>query len=45
MALTKRLLLAKPEPFLSKTLLIASLINAVLAVALFPLLDRLRKPS
>ena len=43
--LTKRVLLAQPEVFLSKSLLIASLINAVLAIALFPLLDRLRKPS
>ncbi len=44
-ALTKRLLLAQSEPFLTRPLLIASLINAVLAIALFPLLDRLRKPS
>jgi len=44
-ALTKRLLLAQAEPFLSKALLMASLTNAVLAAALFPLLDRLRKRS
>ncbi len=44
-AVTKRLLLAQQEPFLSRPLLVASLVNAVLALALFPLLDRLRKPS
>ncbi len=43
--LTKRLLLAQPEPFLNRSLLTASLVNAGLAVVLFPLLDRLRKPS
>src|SRR5437870_3220121 len=36
-ALTKRLLLAQHEPFLTTPLLIASLVNAVLAMALFPL--------
>ena len=44
-ALTKRLLLAQHEPFLTTPLLIASLVNAVLAAGLFPLLDLLRKPS
>ncbi len=44
-AITKRLLLAQPEPYLSATLLVASVVNAVIALALFPLLDRLRKPS
>ena len=44
-ALTKRLLLAQHEPFLTTPLLVASLVNAALAVALFPLLDRLRKTS
>ena len=44
-AVTKRLLLAEPETFLSLPLLLASLVNAALAVALFPLLDRLRKPT
>jgi rod shape-determining protein MreD len=43
--LTKRLLLAQQEPFLSRSLLTASLVNAAIAIALFPLLDRLRKPS
>jgi rod shape-determining protein MreD len=44
-AVTKRLLLAQQEPFLTLPLLLASLINATLAMGLFPLLDRLRKPS
>jgi rod shape-determining protein MreD len=44
-ASTKRLLLAEPEAFFTMQLLLASLVNAVLAVLLFPLLDRLRKPS
>lgn len=42
---TKRLLLAQQEAFLSLRVLEASLVNAVLALLLFPLLDRLRKPS
>ena len=44
-ALTKRLLLAQHEPFLTLALLLAAAVNAALAVGLFPLLDRLRKPS
>ncbi len=44
-AITMRLLLAQPAAFFTLDLLAASLVNAVLAVALFPLLDRLRKPS
>jgi rod shape-determining protein MreD len=44
-ALTKRLLLAEPEPVLTLKWLLAALINAALAVLLFPLLDRLRRPS
>jgi len=44
-AVTRRLLLAQSEPFVTKSLLIASLVNAALAVVLFPLLDRLRKRS
>jgi rod shape-determining protein MreD len=43
--LTKRVLLAQQEPFLNGPLLLASVINAALALFLFPLLDRLRKPS
>ena len=44
-AFTKRLLLAQQEPLFSMNLLLASLVNAALAVVLFRLLDRLRKPS
>lgn len=44
-ATTKRLLLNDPESFFTIDTLIASLLNATLAVALFPLLDRLRKRS
>ena len=44
-AFTKRLLLAQPEALFSLNLLLASLLNAGIAVALFPLLDRLRKSS
>jgi rod shape-determining protein MreD len=43
--LTQRLLLGQHEPYLTTRLLVASLVNAGLAVVLFPLLDRLRKPS
>ena len=43
--LTSRLLLAEHEPYLNGGLIVASLVNAALAVVLFPLLDRLRKPS
>lgn len=42
-ALTKRLLLAQAEPLFTWDLLLASAVNAALAVALFPLLDRFRK--
>jgi rod shape-determining protein MreD len=41
--LTRRLLLAEPEPWFTLRLLIAAAINAVVAVVLFTLLDRLRK--
>jgi rod shape-determining protein MreD len=41
--LTKRVLLAQLEPYLTTRLFVASLVNAALAVGLFPLLDRLRK--
>jgi hypothetical protein len=44
-ALTRRLLLGQHEPFMTVPLLIASLVNGVIALGLFPLLDRLRKPS
>ncbi len=42
-AITRRLLLAQPEPFFTLNLLLAALVNAILAVGLFALLDRLRK--
>ena len=41
--LTRRLLLAEPEPWFTLRLLIAAAVNAVVAVVLFTLLDRLRK--
>ena len=40
--LTERLLLAEREPFVTVSLLMASLVNAALA-RLFPLLDRFRQ--
>lgn len=43
--LTRRILLAQPEPWVNMHLLIAALVNAVVAVFLFLLLDRLRRPS
>jgi rod shape-determining protein MreD len=42
-ALTRRLLLGQHEPYLTVPLLLASLVNGVVALALFPLLDKLRK--
>lgn len=44
-ALTERLLLSQSEPWLTAHLGIAALINALIAVFLFLVLDRLRKPS
>src|ERR1700687_2890576 len=45
-ALTSQLLLAKHnEAYISVPILIASVVNALIAIALFPLLDRFRKPS
>jgi rod shape-determining protein MreD len=41
--LTRRLLLAEPEPWFTARLLIDATVNAVVAVFLFVLLDRLRK--
>jgi rod shape-determining protein MreD len=43
LALCHRLLIGEAAPFFSLALLLAALINAVLALVLFPLLDRLRK--
>jgi len=42
-ALTRRILLAQPEPWFTMHLIIAALVNALAAVFLFFLLDRLRK--
>jgi len=44
-AATKRVLLAQTEDFFSVELFAASVVNSLLAVALFPLLDKLRKPT
>jgi rod shape-determining protein MreD len=45
-ALTSRLLLAQHnESYITIPILIASVVNAFIAIALFPLLDRFRKPS
>jgi rod shape-determining protein MreD len=45
-ALTSRALLAqRNESYLSLPILIASLVNAAIAMGLFPLLDMFRKPS
>jgi rod shape-determining protein MreD len=43
--LTRRIFLAQPEPWFNMHLAIAALVNALVAVFLFLLLDRLRKPS
>jgi rod shape-determining protein MreD len=43
--LTRRILLAQPEPWFNMHLLTGALVNALVAVLLFLLLDRLRKPS
>ena len=44
-SLTRRILLAQPESWLNMRLFIAALVNAIVAVFLFLLLDRLRKRS
>ena len=44
-ALTRRILLAQPEPWFNLHLFAAALVNALVAVFLFILLDRLRRPS
>jgi rod shape-determining protein MreD len=43
--LTRRILLAQPEPWFNMHLAVAALVNAIVAVFLFLLLDRLRKRS
>ena len=40
---TRRILLAQPEPWFNMHLIVAALVNAIVAVFLFLLLDRLRK--
>jgi rod shape-determining protein MreD len=42
-ALTRRMLLSAPEPWFTVRLLVAAAVNALVAVFLFALLDRLRK--
>src|SRR5215470_3425187 len=44
-AMTRRILLAQPEPWFNLHLFGAALLNALVAVFLFLLLDRLRRPS
>jgi rod shape-determining protein MreD len=44
-SLTRRILLAQPEPWFNLHLLLAAFVNALVAVFLFLLLDRLRRPS
>jgi rod shape-determining protein MreD len=43
--LTRRILLAQPEPWFNLHLFLAALVNALVAVFVFILLDRLRRPS
>lgn len=43
MVLTRSILLAQPEPWFTMHLIVAALVNAVVAVFLFLLLDRLRR--
>jgi rod shape-determining protein MreD len=43
--ITRRILLAQPEPWFNMHLAVAALVNGVAAVFLFLLLDRLRRPS
>ncbi len=45
LVLVRRVLLAEPETWFNMHLAIAALVNAVLGVALFTLLDRLRRSS
>src|SRR5271163_1473394 len=45
LVLERRILLAQPEVWFTVQLGIAALINAIVGVVLFTLLDRLRKPS
>lgn len=45
LATTEWLLLAQKPQYISSKLLVASLVNSVVAVFLFPVLDHLRKPG
>jgi rod shape-determining protein MreD len=38
-----RLLLARPEPYIETRVIVASIVSSLLTIALFPLLDKLRK--
>jgi hypothetical protein len=42
---TRALLAQRDENYITVPILIASLVNATIAIGLYPLLDRLRKPS
>ena len=44
-SLTRRILLAQPEPWFNMHLAVGALVNGLVGVFLFLLLDRLRKPS
>jgi len=45
LVVTNRLLLGQHEPYLEANLIIASVVNSAVAVFLYALLDKLRKPS
>ena len=45
LVMISRVLLGQHEPYLETRLVIASVVNCAVAVLLYPLLDRLRKPS
>jgi hypothetical protein len=45
LVVTNRLLLGQHEPYLEASLVIASVVNSAVAVLLYALLDKLRKPS
>ena len=45
LVMISRVLLGQHEPYLETGLVIASVVNSVVAVFLYPVLDRLRKPS
>ena len=44
-AVTRHALLNQPEAYITLPIFLASLVNALIAIGLFPLLDRCRKPS